>query len=156
MLGGLVEIFGGFVREVYVPMEAIDAQVGFPPELHDLRDAVGHHLIPLLLLARADRECAPCEFEIVVAHCTAFARQRGVACDERKAAAFRDYAASFRPSLMQLDPALAQFARCEPGEFAALLNAAQELVASDGASKPEEMRFLAQLRQRLATLPAAS
>jgi hypothetical protein len=155
MLGGLVEIFGSFVREVYIPIEAIEAQVGFPPELHDLRDAIGHHLIALLLLARCDREFAQVEYEIIVTHCMTFAQARGVACDERKTAAFRDYAASFRPSLMQLDPALAQFSKGGQDEFAALIGAARELVAADGVSRPEEIRFLAQFQDRLAKFPAA-
>ena len=106
MLGGLIEIFGDFVREIHMPIEAIEEQVGFPAELHDLRDAVGHHLIPLLLLARTDSDVTQCEFDIIVTHCMTFAHGRGVTCDERKAAAFRDYAARFRPALMPLAPAI--------------------------------------------------
>ncbi len=155
MLGLLVDTFGNFVREVYVPIEAIEEQVGFPEGLHGLRDAVGHHLIPLLLLARTDREFAQCEEEAIIAHCVTFARGRGVACDDARAAAFREYVASFRPSLMQLDPALARLAKCEHGEFAALVDAAHAVVAADGVSRPEEVNFLMRLKGELGKLPLA-
>lgn len=155
MLGGLIEIFGDFVREIHMPIEAIEEQVGFPAELHDLRDAVGHHLIPLLLLARTDSDVTQCEFDIIVTHCMTFAHGRGVTCDERKAAAFRDYAASFRPALMQLDPAISRLCRCEHGEFAALVGAAHKLVAADGVSRPEEVKFLARLQDELEKLGLA-
>ena len=155
MLGFLVDTFGDFVREVYVPIEAIEAQVGFPEELHGLRDAVGHHLIPLLLLARTDREFAPCEEDSIVAHCVMFARRQGVSCDEARAAAFREYVASFRPSLMQLDPALVRLAKCAHGEFAALVDAAHAVVAADGVSRPEEVKFLARLQGDLEKLSPA-
>jgi len=155
MLGGLVELFGAFVREVHIPLEAIDAQVGFPPELHDLRDAVGHHLILLLLLAQADRDFAQDEYEIIVGHCVSLARGCGVACEERKMAAFRDYAATFRPALIQLDPAIARLCQCAHGEFASLVEAAQRLVAADGVARPEEIKFLARLQDELTRLEAA-
>ena len=154
MLGLLVDTFGNFVREVYVPIEAIEAQVGFPEELRSLRDAIGHHLIPLLLLARTDRDFAQCEHDTIVTHCVTFARQRGVTCDAAQEAAFRDYVGSFRPSLMQLDPALARLAKCEHGEFAALVDAAHTLVAADGVSRPEEVQFLTRLRGELGKLSA--
>jgi len=152
MLGGLVELFGDFVREIHMPIEAIEVQVGFPRELHDLRDAVGHHLIPLLLLARTDGEFAQCEMEIIVGHCVSFARGRGVACTAAREAAFREYAESFRPVLMQLDPAISRLCQCEHGEFAALVDAAHRLVSSDGVSRPEEMKFLARLQGELERL----
>jgi hypothetical protein len=87
MLGILVETFGNFVREIHIPPEALEAQVGFPADLHDLREAVGHHLIPLLLLARTDRAFVPSEFDVIVTHCLTFAEQRGVACGGTRAAA---------------------------------------------------------------------
>lgn len=154
MLGILVETFGNFVREIYIPPEALEAQVGFPADLHDLREAVGHHLIPLLLLARTDRNFVPSEFDVIVSHCLTFAEQRGVACGGAQAAAFRDYVDTFRPSLMQLDPALERLGRCEHGEFVCLVEAARKLVAADGVSRPEEVAFLAKLQDELDKLPA--
>lgn len=149
MLGILVETFGNFVREIHIPLEAIEAQVGFPRELHDLRDAVGHHLIPLLLLARTDRNFVPSEFDVIVDHCLTFAAQRGVACDGIRVAAFREYVDTFRPALIQLDPAIARLCQCEHGEFVCLLEAARKLVAADGVSRPEEVEFLAKLQSQL-------
>ncbi len=156
MLGLLVDTFGNFVREIHVPIEAIEAQVGFPEDLHDFRDAVGHHLILLLLLARTDRDFAQCEEETIITHCVAFARLRGVACNEARTAAFREYATSFRPSLMQLDPALARLSKCDHGEFEALVDAAHALVAADGVSRPEEVKFLSRLKSDLSELPVVS
>lgn len=149
MLGILVETFGNFVREIHIPPEAIEAQVGCPSGLHDLRDAVGHHLIPLLLLARTDRAFVPSEFDVIVTHCLSFAERRGVNCDGERAAAFRDYVDTFRPALMQLDPAIERLCKCEHGEFVCLVEAAQKLVAADGVSRPEEVAFLAKLQGAL-------
>lgn len=155
MLGILVETFGNFVREIHIPPEEIEAQVGFPRELHDLRDAVGHHLIPLLLLARTDRNFVPSEFDVIVTHCLTFAERRGVACDGTRVAAFRDYVDTFRPALMQLDPAMERLCQCEHGEFAALVEAAKNLVAADGVSRPEEVQFLGRLQDKLSQLATA-
>lgn len=149
MLGTLIETFGNFVREIHIPPEAIEAQVGFPADLHDVRDAVGHHLIPLLLLARTDRNFVPSEFDVIVTHCLSFAERRGVACTGARAAAFRDYVDTFRPSLMQLDPAIERLGKCEHDEFVCLVEAARNLVAADGVSRPEEVQFLAKLQGQL-------
>jgi hypothetical protein len=149
MLGILVETFGNFVREIHIPPEAIEAQVGFPAELHDLRDTVGHHLIPLLLLARTDRNFVPSEFDVIVTHCLTFAERRGVACNGARVSAFRDYVDTFRPALMQLDSAIERLGKCEHDEFVCLVEAARQLVAADGVSRPEEVRFLAKLQGEL-------
>lgn len=154
MLGILVETFGNFVREIHVPLESIEEQVGFPTDLHDVRDAVGHHLIPLLLLARTDRQFEPSEFDVIVTHCLAFAEQRGVPCIGARSAAFRDYVDTFRPSLMQLDPAIERLSKCEHDEFVALVEAAQRLVAADGVTRPEEVKFLTMLQDQLDKLSA--
>jgi hypothetical protein len=124
--------------------------------LHDFREAVGHHLIPLLLLARTDRDFAQSEQDAIIAHCVTFARGRGVACDDARTAAFSEYVVSYRPSLMQLDHALSRLAKCDHGEFVALVDAAHTLVAADGVSRPEEVKFLARLRGDLEKLPVAS
>ncbi|HVZ70127.1 MAG TPA: hypothetical protein VG891_11740 [Rhizomicrobium sp.] len=152
MLSGLIELFGNFVREIHIPVEAIEAQVDFPPELHAFRTAVGHHLIPLLLLARVDRDFAQCECEIIVGHCVSFAQRRGVACNETDIAALREYVTSFRPAPMQLDPAIARLRQCEHSEFHALVAAARKLVGSDKVSRPVEAKFLARLEDELARL----
>ncbi|HEY4123420.1 MAG TPA: hypothetical protein VGM36_02335, partial [Rhizomicrobium sp.] len=107
-----------------------------------------------LLLARTDRDCSKCEEEIIVAHCLDYARQKGVACSEAQTLAFCEYVASFRPAVMQLDPALARLAKCEHCEFAALVATAHAMVVADGVSRPEEIQFLARLQNDLMKLRA--
>jgi hypothetical protein len=56
---------------------------------------------------------------------------------------------------MQLDPAIDRLCKCEHDEFAALIEAARNLVAADGVSRPEEVQFLMRLQDKLTQLTPA-
>lgn len=145
-----VNRLGAFIRENREPVEDAHEDLPFSGELHELRDAVGHHLIPLLLIARTDLHIEPEEREIIVDHCLAIASRRGIARDDSHKAALRCYVATFRPALTQLDPAITHLARCDHQDVAALIDTAQKVVLSDGISRPEEAKFLAALKDELA------
>lgn len=148
-LGALIDHFGQFVRERHDPLPAAPAPAEFPPELAELHRNFGHHVILLGLLARSDGEFAPAERNIIVGHCLQLAVRAGPVSEETREA-LDAYVGCFRPSLVQLDPALHRLRHDPPGDVAALIAAAQALIAADGVARPEEARFLEGLKAGLA------
>jgi tellurite resistance protein len=69
---------------------------------------------------------------------------------------FVEYIESYRPSLMQLDPALMLLERGSHDEMAALLAAARAVIEADGVIRPEETKFLDELKEELARFAAGS
>lgn len=155
-LGILVGRFGAFVREAHVVVVDDHQPEEFPNDLNMLREAIAHHLIPLMLLARSDGEFAPQERDVVVAHCIDQARRRGIEVDSGRASLFSDYVSSYRPTLMQLDPALARLTHSAHEEVLNLVCAAQAVIEADGVVRPEEAKLLAELNEDLRDLLANS
>ena len=153
-LGLLVGRFGTFIRENHTPMPAAPPESPFPRHLNQLRERVAHHLIPLVLIARSDREFLDSEREVIVKHCLLVASNAGLALDGSERESLDDYVDGFHPTLMQLEPALHRLGRCEHAEVAILLDAAKAVIAADGTVRPEEARLLAELQQDLAALPS--
>lgn len=146
-LGVLVGRFGGFVREQHFPPPPapLVQEAPFPETLLHLREAVSHHLIPLTLLARADGDYAALEQDAILNHCIALAHEAGIDTDDREVVMLKAYICEYKPSLMQLDPALHRLARCSHGEVASLVRAAQAVVDADGTRREEETRLLEEL-----------
>lgn len=158
-LGLLVDRFGAFIRDSHngagVNRSAgveIPHEPDFPDELSHLREAVSHHLIPLLLLARADGDFAEQERDVIVAHCTTVATRKGLEMGGNHTIVLTEYVATFRPSLMQLDPALKMLSRSPHEEMGQLVTAAHAVVEADGIVRPEEKQFLIELGEDLAKL----
>ena len=149
-LGVLVGRFGDFVREQ--PMPAEPAPTPFPNDLKHIREAAGHHLVLLALLARADGEEAASEQDVIVSHCLAFANGAGHKPSDAEKAALADYVARFKPALTQLDLALKRLAHDSKSDIAALITAAQAVVDADGVRRPAEVKLLAELQDDLARL----
>ena len=156
-VGILVQRFGAYIRDSYGSYE-LDAEVqaqadkaaeAFPAGLRDIRESIAHHLIPLVLLARCDNDYDHRERDVIVEHCVVVARQKGVELTDAHKAVFADYVSAFRPGLIQLDPALDRLARAPQQEIAGLLRAAHNVVLADGATRPEELRFFADLNREL-------
>jgi hypothetical protein len=154
-LGVLVIRFGTFVRENHTPHPSPPPEAPFPLHLIQLREKVAHHLIPLVLIGRSDREFLDCEREVIVGHCVTVASDAGLTLDKSEIDVFDSYVDDFHPALMQLEPALNRLARCPHAELEGLLGAAQALVAADGQVTPEETRLLSELQEELAALAAA-
>jgi hypothetical protein len=144
-LGVLVGRFGGFVREQHSPPPIVGDEASFPESLLHIREAVGHHLIPLTLLARADGDYAELEQEAILNHCIALARDAGIETEEHEVVVLKEYICDYRPTLIQLDPALHRLSRCSHAEVAALVRAAQAVVDADGTRREEETRLLEEL-----------
>jgi hypothetical protein len=155
-LGLLVGRFGSFVRETRASQEDSAPPPPFPDGLNHLRDAVGHHLIPLVLIARSDGDFEPRERDVIVTHCITFARNQGLELDGSGPIEFVQYVESYRPSLMQLDPALSRLERGDHDEMAVLVAAARAVIEADGVIRPEEARFLDQLSEEIGRLRAKS
>jgi hypothetical protein len=153
-LGLLVGRFGTFVRETHGAIVVSDEPaLPFPDELNHLRHAIAHHLIPLTLLARCDGDFARQERNVIVAYCATVAGRKGIAMDEPHTSLLTQYVAGFRPSLMQLDRALALLAESSRAELLELVEAARAVVDADGIARDEEKRFLATLGEELRRLP---
>jgi hypothetical protein len=155
-LGLLVGRFGHYVRENYVPPVQMEPASEFPDSLNHLREATGHHLIPLVLIAHADGDFAPSERDVIVAHCTSFARSRGISINGQDTRVFAEYIEDYRPTLVQLDPALMRLSHATHDEIVALIEAARAVVNADGITRPEEARLLDEMSEELARLKPAS
>jgi len=147
-LGILVGRFGPFVRERHDPPAVMEGPApAFSEDLQGLHRAYAHHIIPLSLLSRSDGDAAASEQKVIVDHCLALARTAGLPASAKEAAALTSYVAGFRPTLVQLDPALHRLEH-EPKELvSAFLAAVQGVIEADGVTKPEEAHFLANLKE---------
>ena len=154
-LGVLVGRFGPFVRERHDPPAVMEGPTPvFSEDLQGLHRDYAHHIIPLSLLSRADGEAAAAEQKVIVDHCLALARAAGRPASDREAAALTTYVAGFRPTLLQLDPALNRLEHEPHANVAAFLAAVQAVIEADGVTRPEEARFLANLKQEFANAKA--
>jgi tellurite resistance protein len=154
--GLLVGRFGTFVRESHTAMEAGEAAPPFPDQLNQVRHAIAHHLIPLALLARCDGEFAPEERNVIVTHCVSVAGRRGIDMDAARTALLVEYVSEYRPTLMQLDPALSRLAESTHSELLELVEAAHAVVDADGMTRDAEKRFLITLGEELRALPGGA
>lgn len=155
-LGLLVGRFGNYVRETYVPPVQTPPPAPFPESLGRLREATGHHLIPLVLIARADGEFAASEREVIVKHCVDLARAGGVQLDDADVKSFDEYVASYRPTLVQLEPAIHRLSHGTHDEVAGLIDAARTVVEADGVTRPEETKLLTELSAEMDRLAKGS
>jgi hypothetical protein len=154
-LGVLVGRFGPFVRERHDPPTVMEGpRPAFSEDLQGLHRDYAHHIIPLSLLSRADGDAAAAEQKVIVDHCLALARVAGHPASDKEAGALTKYVACFRPTLLQLDPALHRLEHEPPERIAAFLAAVQAVIEADGVTRPEEARFLANLRQEFANAKA--
>jgi hypothetical protein len=156
-VGILVQRLGAHIRNSYSSYE-LDAEVHaqsenatqeFPADLRSMRDSVAHHLILLVLLARSDSDFDYRERDVIVEHCVSVARRRGVELTDNHNSQFADYVWSFRPSLIQLDPALSALIHAPHQEVGELMRAAQNVIAADGVTRAEELHFFSELNEDL-------
>ncbi|HUJ47544.1 MAG TPA: hypothetical protein VLV55_10470 [Rhizomicrobium sp.] len=157
-LGLLVGRFGTFVRgNCAAPVEAgPSTEASCSDDIEHLRAFVAHHLIPLMLLSKVDGSSVPAEQKIIVDHCVAMAKRHEIAVSESGRAAFAAYVADYRPSLMQLDPALRLLERDSLEDLAELFATASAVISADGQIAPAELRLLEEIKQEATRLAAAA
>ncbi len=148
--GVLVQRFGDFVRERHEPAStAVEPPRSFPDSLQAEREVIAHHLIPLVLLSRADGEYAESEQRVIVDHCLSLLERIGVRPSSADRSTLEKYVSTFRPTLVQLDPALKQLERETAQALAAFLGAARNVVDADGRIDAAEMKLLDDLRAQV-------
>lgn len=157
-LGVLVGRFGIYVREAHEsapPPDDRPPPKPFPDKLNHVREAVSHHLIPLMLLARSDNDFSPLEADVIVAHCIWLADRRGLTMDDQHTQLLAQYVSGFHPTLVQLGPALNQLSGAPYAEVVRLVGAAKDVIDADGVTRPEETKFFEELSEGLAALKPA-
>ncbi|MGN6149830.1 MAG: TerB family tellurite resistance protein [Rhizomicrobium sp.] len=142
--------FGQYVRDRHEPRAAQDsAEIPYPlPQ--ETRDVITHHLIPLGLLARADGDIAAAERKAMVDHAIAMLAKNGHPVSDAQMGGLTDYVAGFRPSLMQLDPALHRIEREDADTKIAFLSAARAVANADGKITDGEARLLDEMKLEFA------
>jgi hypothetical protein len=151
-LGILVGRFGAFLRERPGTQQPASPGTPFPSELSRVREAFGHHLVPLMLLARCDGEAAIAERQVILRYCIERAQKAGLELASEEQSALSDYLCDFYPTRLQLDPALKRLEHDAKDHIAALIVAAQAVVDADGIRRRQEVLFLASLSRDLAAL----
>lgn len=142
--------FGQYVRERHEP-QAAQAAAEIPyPLSQETRDVITHHLIPLALLARADGDIASAERKAMLDHAIALLAKSGHPVSDTDLGKLKYYLAGFRPSLMQLDPALHRLEREDADSKIAFLGAVRAVVMADGRIDPAEARLLDELKLEFA------
>jgi hypothetical protein len=142
--------FGQYVRDRHEPRTAQDsAEIPYPlPQ--ETRDVIAHHLIPLALLARADGDIAAAEQKAMLDHAVAMLAKSGHPVRDADMGKLKDYIAGFRPSLLQLDPALHRIEREDTDTKIAFLLAARAVANADGKITDGEARLLDELKLEFA------
>ena len=156
--GLLVGRFGTFVRDncTVEAQAAASTEAVCPEDVEHVRSAVAHHLIPLMLLSKVDGETADSEIAVILDHCVAIARRREVVLADGHRAAFAAYVAGYRPTLMQLDPALRLLERDNLEDLADLFTAASSVISADGRLDPAELRLLDEIKEEATRLAKAA
>jgi tellurite resistance protein len=147
--GILVGRFGDLVRKRHEGMPDAVASSPFPDALQAEREIISHHLIVLSLLARADGDFAGVEQRVIVEHCLSLLERIGVKPSASDRGTLENYVAVFRPSLMQLDPAMRRLEKDSAAAIASLLCAARKVIDADGRVTPQETKLLDELRAEL-------
>jgi tellurite resistance protein len=142
--------FGQYVRDRHEPCTAAPVPETPWPLPQETREAIAHHLIPLALLARADGGESEAEQMIMLEHVVAMLTKTGHAVTDLDKAKLKTYIAGFRPSLMQLDPALHRLDHEDADTKIAFLGAARAVVMADGRTDPAEARLLDELKLEFA------
>ena len=128
------------------------SEAEFPDQLRSCARCRRPPSNPTSLLARADNDFAPQERDVIVEHCIALAGRQGIKLIDPQIIVFSDYISAYRPSMMQLDPALHRLADSSHDEVGDLLVVAKAVVEADGITQAAEARFLANLSEELVTL----
>ena len=142
--------FGQYVRDRHERCGVPPAPETPYPLPQETRETIAHHLIPLALLARADGGVAEAEQKAMCDYAVAMLAAAGHPVGDADLADLQDYIAGFRPTLMQLDPALHRLEEETTDKKIAFLGAARAVVMSDGRVDAAEARLLDELKLEFA------
>ena len=142
--------FGQYVRDRHEPCVAPPTPETPTPLPQETRETIAHHLIPLALLARTDGSVAEAEQKAMLDHAVAMLAAAGHPVGEADLAKLKAYIMGFRPTLMQLDPALHRLEQETTDNKIAFLGAARAVVMADGRLDTAEARLLDELKLEFA------
>jgi uncharacterized tellurite resistance protein B-like protein len=153
-LAVLVSRFGDLLIEQSPPPIGEEAAPyeDFAADLTRIRNALNHHLIPLLALARCDGDFAMAEREAILTYCLAHLNDLDMAATPDERAALDSYLREFRPARAQLAAALKRLERESEARIAALIAAAQAVVDADGVRRAYEVKILSEIADELAVI----
>ena len=155
-LGLLVGRLAAFLNEQPATFfDSTPSEAAFPGDLERLREMFGHHIVLLTLLSRSDGEAVIQEREVILHHCLEQAHNSGQPATASEAAELGDYLHDLRPTTAQLGPSIRRLERGTKEEVIAVVTAAIALVDADGARRPREVEFLADLKRELHALEEA-
>jgi len=146
-----IERLASFVRGLpnAEPMQQTSAaRAGVTLPLEEL----GHHIVILGLVARADDHVHSKERQVIYRYCLDRAEKAGRTLTGSEKQAVQDYVSAFYPPLSLLDEAVERLKSDSKAELEALLDAAHEVIAADHVYRIDEISFLVTLKRELAAL----
>jgi hypothetical protein len=123
-----------------------------PDDLAHVLDALGHHIVVLTLVARADDNILDKERQVIFRYCVDRAAKTGDALTMAEKQVLHDYLSSFYPPLALLEDALERLKYDSKADLEALLEAGHEVIGADHIFRVDEVSFLLSLRHDLAAL----
>jgi hypothetical protein len=152
----VIASFRALVRGLY-PSSALEGpEVPFPFQLESISPAVGHHLVPLIMMARSDHELLSDERDVIVEHCRALLRHQDRLLSASEIKALEDFIEHFLPNATQLDTALRKFEAEKIEEFPYLIGAAAAVITADDVVRDEERAQLAEIKKQFEALRTKS
>jgi hypothetical protein len=151
----VIDRFAAFVRNLY-PADKAGPEVPYPFQLDPYRNTIEHHLLPLIMIARADRHLLKDERNAIVDHCRALLRQQDKLLSASEITAMQDYITHFAPNHAQLDTALQRFRTGAPGDFGSLLAGAEHVMTADDVVTDEEKSELEEIKTQFEALRTKS
>ncbi len=152
----IINSFRALVRGAYPASKLDGPEVPFPFQLESIQPAVGHHLVPLVMMARADHELLKDERDAIVEHCRQLLRHQDRLLSASEITALEGFVEHFTPNATQLDAALRKFQSEKLAEFPYLIGACERVVTADDVVRDEEKVQLAAIKQQFEQLRAES
>ena len=150
----LLSRFGAFIRGLYTLPPQAGPEVPFPFRLRSQEITIGHHLVPLIMLARSDGELSEGERDVIVAHCQVLSTRRGQRLNPQELTDLETYIGHLAPDLAVLDPALRRLESGGHDELADLFSAAHRVILVDDIVKAGELNQLVDIMEQLDRLRA--
>jgi hypothetical protein len=130
------------------PVAVVAAPEDLAPVLNDL----GHHIVALTLVARADDTILEKERRVIFRYTVQRAAKIGRPLSQREQLALQLHLKDFYPPHELLEDALERLRFDSKADLEALLEAAHEVIAADHIFRADEVSFLLSLRRDLAAL----
>jgi hypothetical protein len=133
-------------------LEPVAPIAATPEDLAHVLDALGHHIVALTLVARADDNIQEQERRVIFRYCVKRAAKLGHPLSDGEKQALQEYLEDFYPPLALLERALERLKFDSTDDLDELLEGAHDVIAADHIYRIDEVSFLISLRNDLAAL----